>query len=55
MLPTFIKSFLWGSEEEEQYSLANDEQEFITELTEDWLLISEQGESTIELLIHLIY
>lgn len=46
MLPSFIKSFLWGSElEEERYSPANrDEEQFTTEQRDDdWLLISEQG------------
>lgn len=45
MLPSFIKSFLWGNEleEEEQYSPVHDEEPFITEQRDDWLLISEQG------------
>lgn len=42
MLPSFIKSFLWGSEEE-RYSPVNDEVQVITEQTDDWILVTEQG------------
>lgn len=35
---------MWGSElEEERYSPVNDEEQFITEQRDDWVLISEQG------------
>jgi len=43
MFPSIIKSFLWGSEEEEQCSPVNDEGQFIIEQKDDWLFISEQG------------
>ena len=43
MLPTFIKSILWGSEEE-QVIPVTEEKQFVAEQREDWVLISEQGE-----------
>ena len=41
MWPSFIKSFLWGSEE--QYSPETEKEQYITEQKDDWLLVSEQG------------
>ena len=44
MLPSFIKTFLWGDElEEERYSPVHEDEHFVTEQQDDWLLISEQG------------
>lgn len=40
MLPSFIRSFLWGSEEH-CFPVTNEEH-FVTEQQDDWLLISEQ-------------
>ena len=44
MLPTFLKSILWGSEEE-QVIPETEEKQFVAEQREDWVLISEQGEA----------
>jgi len=44
MLPSFITNLLWGSREETGYShLPSDEDYFIAEQHDDWVLITEQG------------
>lgn len=47
MLPSFIRSFLWGSEEH-CFPVTNEEH-FVTEQQDDWLLISEQGKGIKEM------
>ena len=44
MLPSFVRSFFWGSEEEHCFPVTNEER-FVTEQRDDWLLISEQGKT----------
>ena len=51
MLSSFIKSLLWGNEEEHCIPIENEEQ-FVTEQRDDWLLVSEQGKVLIRCMIY---